>query len=128
MRIAIIGTGFSGCLLAIELMRSGPAPLDILLFDQSATFGPGVAFAARHDRLLLNTRVANMSAFATDQPAAAAPQRAAEPEPVRARAADPRQLLGGDRRARDPRAGPHARAPPRDGRRGTRRLIASPQP
>jgi uncharacterized NAD(P)/FAD-binding protein YdhS len=66
MRIAIIGAGFSGCQLAIELMRSGPSPVDILLFDQSATFGPGVAFAARHDRLLLNTRVANMSAFATD--------------------------------------------------------------
>ena len=66
MRIAIIGAGFSGCQLAIELMRNGPAPLDILLFDQSATFGPGVAFAARHDRLLLNSRVANMSALATD--------------------------------------------------------------
>ena len=66
MRIAIIGAGFSGCQLAIELMRNGPSPLDILLFDQSATFGPGVAFGARHDRLLLNTRVANMSALATD--------------------------------------------------------------
>jgi uncharacterized NAD(P)/FAD-binding protein YdhS len=66
MRIAIIGAGFSGCQLAIELMRSGPSPVEILLFDQSATFGPGVAFAVRHHRLLLNTRVANMSAFATD--------------------------------------------------------------
>ena len=66
MRIAIIGAGFSGSQLAIELLREGPSPADILLFDQSATFGPGVAFAARHDRLLLNTRVANMSALATD--------------------------------------------------------------
>jgi uncharacterized NAD(P)/FAD-binding protein YdhS len=66
MRIAIIGAGFSGSQLAIELLRSGPSPMDILLFDQSATFGPGVAFGARHDRLLLNTRVANMSALATD--------------------------------------------------------------
>jgi uncharacterized NAD(P)/FAD-binding protein YdhS len=66
MRIAIIGAGFSGSQLAIELLRGGPSPADILLFDQSATFGPGVAFAARHDRLLLNTRVANMSALATD--------------------------------------------------------------
>jgi uncharacterized NAD(P)/FAD-binding protein YdhS len=66
MRVAIIGAGFSGCQLAIELLRGGPAPAEILLFDQSATFGPGVAFAARHARLLLNTRVANMSALATD--------------------------------------------------------------
>jgi uncharacterized NAD(P)/FAD-binding protein YdhS len=66
MRIAIIGAGFSGCQLAIELLRSGSSPIDILLFDQSATFGPGVAYGARHDRLLLNTRVANMSALATD--------------------------------------------------------------
>jgi uncharacterized NAD(P)/FAD-binding protein YdhS len=66
MRIATIGAGFSGCQLAIELLRNGPSPVDILLFDQSETFGPGLAFAARHDRLLLNTRVANMSALATD--------------------------------------------------------------
>ena len=66
MRIAIIGAGFSGCQLAIELMRNGPSPLDISLFDASASFGPGVAFGARHDRLLLNTRVANMSALASD--------------------------------------------------------------
>jgi uncharacterized NAD(P)/FAD-binding protein YdhS len=66
MRVAIIGAGFSGCQLAIELLRGGPSPAEIFLFDQSATFGPGVAFAARHDRLLLNTRVANMSALATD--------------------------------------------------------------
>ncbi len=66
MRIAIIGAGFSGCQLAIELMRNGPSPLDISLFDASASFGPGVAFGARNDRLLLNTRVANMSALASD--------------------------------------------------------------
>jgi uncharacterized NAD(P)/FAD-binding protein YdhS len=66
MRIAIIGAGFSGSQLAIELMRNGPSPLEIFLFDASARFGPGVAFGARHDRLLLNTRVANMSALATD--------------------------------------------------------------
>ncbi len=66
MRIAIIGAGFSGCQLAIELLRSGSSPIDILLLDWSATFGPGVAYGARHDRLLLNTRVANMSALATD--------------------------------------------------------------
>jgi uncharacterized NAD(P)/FAD-binding protein YdhS len=66
MRLAIIGAGFSGSQLAIELLRNGPSPLDISLFDATASFGPGTAFGARHDRLLLNTRVANMSAIAAD--------------------------------------------------------------
>jgi uncharacterized NAD(P)/FAD-binding protein YdhS len=66
MRVAIIGAGFSGCQLAVELLRSRPSPMDILLFDQSATFGPGVAYGARHARLLLNTRVAKMSVLASD--------------------------------------------------------------
>ena len=66
MRIAIIGAGFSGCQLTLELLRRARAGTQILLFDGAATFGRGVAFAARHDRLLLNVRVANMSPFEDD--------------------------------------------------------------
>jgi uncharacterized NAD(P)/FAD-binding protein YdhS len=66
MRIAIIGAGFSGCQLTLELLRRAKAGTQILLFDGAATFGRGVAFAARHDRLLLNVRVANMSPFEDD--------------------------------------------------------------
>jgi glycine/D-amino acid oxidase-like deaminating enzyme len=40
MRIAIIGAGFSGCQLAIELLQSGPSPIDILLFDSRRPSGP----------------------------------------------------------------------------------------
>ena len=67
MRIAIIGAGFSGCQLTLELLRRARPGTKILLFDGSGTFGPGVAFAARHSQLLLNTRVANMSLFEDDR-------------------------------------------------------------
>jgi uncharacterized NAD(P)/FAD-binding protein YdhS len=67
MRIAIIGAGFSGCQLTLELLRRARPGTQILLFDGAATFGRGIAFAARHDRLLLNVRVANMSAFEDDR-------------------------------------------------------------
>jgi hypothetical protein len=67
MRIAIIGGGFSGCQLTLELLRRARPGTQILLFDGAATFGRGIAFAARDDRLLLNVRVANMSAFEDDR-------------------------------------------------------------
>ncbi|MGH6921967.1 MAG: FAD/NAD(P)-binding protein, partial [Geminicoccaceae bacterium] len=67
MRIAIIGAGFSGCQLTLELLRRSRPDTEILLFDGSETFGTGVAFAARHSRLVLNTRVANMSVFEHDR-------------------------------------------------------------
>jgi uncharacterized NAD(P)/FAD-binding protein YdhS len=67
MQIAIIGAGFSGSQLALELLRHGTPGIQILLFDGSGTFGPGLAFAARHHRLLLNTRVAHMSPFEGDE-------------------------------------------------------------
>jgi uncharacterized NAD(P)/FAD-binding protein YdhS len=44
MRIAIIGAGFSGCQLTLELLRRARPGTQILLFDRSGTFGPGVAF------------------------------------------------------------------------------------
>jgi uncharacterized NAD(P)/FAD-binding protein YdhS len=67
MRIAIVGAGFSGCQITLELLRHARAGTEILLCDGSGSFGPGVAFAARHGRLLLNTRVANMSVFEDDR-------------------------------------------------------------
>jgi uncharacterized NAD(P)/FAD-binding protein YdhS len=67
MRIAIIGAGFSGCQLTLELLRRAGAHTQVVLFDGAATFGRGVAFAARHERLLLNVRVANMSVFEDDR-------------------------------------------------------------
>jgi len=66
-RIAIIGGGFSGSLLAVHLLR-GSAPADrILLIERNAAFGRGVAYATGNDSHLLNVRAGNMSAF-SDMP------------------------------------------------------------
>jgi uncharacterized NAD(P)/FAD-binding protein YdhS len=70
-RLAIIGAGFSGSLLAVHLLRrSNPLanPLDrIYLIERSAGFGRGLAYAAGNPHHLLNVRAGNMSAL-SDQP------------------------------------------------------------
>lgn len=66
-RIAIIGAGFSGSLLALHLLR-GAAPEDrIYLVEKHRQFGRGPAYATGNPNHLLNVRAGNMSAF-PDQP------------------------------------------------------------
>lgn len=62
--IAIIGGGFSGTLLAINLMRYGVKV--VLIERSSAQLAKGVAFGTRRPEHLLNVRAANMSAFPDD--------------------------------------------------------------
>ena len=57
-RIAIVGAGASGILLAGAL-QAGRAPVDLVLIDPAP--GRGVAYADRRPLHLLNTRVGNMS-------------------------------------------------------------------
>ena len=64
--VAIIGAGFSGSLLAVQLLRHSPHDR-ILLIERNASFGRGVAYATGNDSHLLNVRAGNMSAF-SDQP------------------------------------------------------------
>ncbi|HEY1722037.1 MAG TPA: FAD/NAD(P)-binding protein [Magnetospirillaceae bacterium] len=66
VRIAIIGAGFTGTVLAVHLLRTVQAPIKILLFDRRGTFGRGLAYSAHNPRHLLNTRVSNMSVFEDD--------------------------------------------------------------
>lgn len=66
MRLAIIGAGFTGTQLAVELLRRLPAGSSILLFERSGVFGPGLAYSTAHADHLLNVRAANMSAFEDD--------------------------------------------------------------
>lgn len=66
-RIAIVGAGFTGTLLAVHLLREAKAPLVIHLIEQHGWFGRGVAYSTGNPSHLLNTRVANMSAF-PDEP------------------------------------------------------------
>jgi uncharacterized NAD(P)/FAD-binding protein YdhS len=65
--VAIIGGGFSGLLLALQLVRKGPPDLTVVLIERTPGFGLGVAYATDNPEHLLNVRVGNMSPF-PDQP------------------------------------------------------------
>jgi uncharacterized NAD(P)/FAD-binding protein YdhS len=67
-RIAIVGAGFTGTLLAVHLLREAKTPLTIHLIEQHGWFGRGVAYSTGNPSHLLNVRVANMSAL-PDEPA-----------------------------------------------------------
>lgn len=64
--IAIVGGGFSGCLLAAHLLRAAQRPLAIHLIEARGRRGVGVAYATRNNAHLLNVRAQNMSAFPDD--------------------------------------------------------------
>jgi len=66
-RVAIIGAGFSGAAVAVQLMKRGRAAPDVLLIERNARFGPGLAYGVNNKSLLLNVRASNISAFA-DKP------------------------------------------------------------
>jgi uncharacterized NAD(P)/FAD-binding protein YdhS len=62
--VLIVGGGFSGTLLAINLVRLGVA---VVLFERDqAALAKGLAFGTRRPEHLLNVRAANMSAFPDD--------------------------------------------------------------
>jgi uncharacterized NAD(P)/FAD-binding protein YdhS len=62
--VAIVGAGFSGTLLAVNLLRhDGPSAV---LVERTAEAGKGLAYGAAHPSHLLNVRAANMSAFPDD--------------------------------------------------------------
>jgi uncharacterized NAD(P)/FAD-binding protein YdhS len=65
--VAIIGAGFSGTMVAIQLRRLLPRDHVVYLFDRTGRFARGPAYAASGEPYLLNVRAANMSAF-SDQP------------------------------------------------------------
>ncbi len=65
--VAIVGAGFSGTMVAIQLRRLLPRDHLIYLFERTGRFARGPAYAASGEPHLLNVRAANMSAF-PDQP------------------------------------------------------------
>ena len=67
MRVAVVGGGYSGSILAIELVRRAPQA-EVLLIEQRARAGLGAAYSTTEPGHLLNVRARNMSAFA-DAPA-----------------------------------------------------------
>jgi uncharacterized NAD(P)/FAD-binding protein YdhS len=65
--IAIVGGGFSGTLLAIQLLRMGLAKTEsVVLIEQHPRTGPGLAYSIEDDCCLLNVPAGNMSALADD--------------------------------------------------------------
>jgi uncharacterized NAD(P)/FAD-binding protein YdhS/glyoxylase-like metal-dependent hydrolase (beta-lactamase superfamily II) len=65
--ISIIGGGFCGSLVAINLLRSASHPLRIQLIERKFEIGSGVAYGTQLDCHLLNVPAGKMSAFA-DEP------------------------------------------------------------
>ncbi len=58
-KVAIIGGGYSGAMLAARLAEAGVASA---LIERTGDFGPGVAYSTRFDRHLLNVRSSRMGA------------------------------------------------------------------
>lgn len=61
--IVIVGGGFSGTVVAVNLLKSPPAgPTRLILVERRAEVGRGVAYAARGSSYLLNVPASRMSA------------------------------------------------------------------
>src|SRR5271170_2270280 len=65
--IVIVGAGFSGTVLAANLLRRPPPEeTDIVLIERGGAMGRGVAYAAREFPFLLNVPAARLSADSRD--------------------------------------------------------------
>lgn len=62
--VAIVGGGFSGTMLAVQLLRRGKAR--VILIERSGAPGRGLAYGAAHSTHLLNVRAGAMSAYPDD--------------------------------------------------------------
>jgi uncharacterized NAD(P)/FAD-binding protein YdhS len=62
--IAIIGGGFSGSMLAVELLRRQAGQVRVVLIERAPVPGRGVAYGTQFEGHLLNVRAKNMSAYA----------------------------------------------------------------
>jgi uncharacterized NAD(P)/FAD-binding protein YdhS len=63
--VAIVGAGFCGTMVAVNLARANPR-LSIALIECDSASGPGLAYGTRDPDHLLNVRAAHMGAFADD--------------------------------------------------------------
>lgn len=66
MHIGIIGGGFSGCLLAVQLLRRAPVGTAITIIESGDALGRGAAYGTVNPEHLLNVRAGNMGAFPDD--------------------------------------------------------------
>ena len=61
--VIIIGGGASGVLMAAHLLQGTPPHLRVPIIERGAMLGCGIAYGTNHPDHLLNTRVAQMSAW-----------------------------------------------------------------
>jgi uncharacterized NAD(P)/FAD-binding protein YdhS len=64
--IAIVGAGFSGTMVACQLLHSKGPCLEVLLIDRAGSFGQGLAYGTRDPNHLLNVSARAMSALPND--------------------------------------------------------------
>jgi uncharacterized NAD(P)/FAD-binding protein YdhS len=64
--VAIIGGGFSGAILAAQLLRRSDPSFSVVVIEKGESVGRGLAYGTHCRSLLLNVRARNMSAFAED--------------------------------------------------------------
>lgn len=64
--IAVVGGGFSGAMLAVQLMRRAWRPLAITIIERKSVVGHGTAYGVSGPELILNVPAARMSAFQDD--------------------------------------------------------------
>ena len=62
--VAIIGGGFSGSMLSVELLHRAAGTISVLLIERAPVPGRGVAYGTQFEGHLLNVRAKNMSAYA----------------------------------------------------------------
>lgn len=63
MRVAIVGTGFSGVAVACQLLRRLPAGSELTLFNASGAWARGLAYGTQSDEHVLNVPAARMSLY-----------------------------------------------------------------
>jgi uncharacterized NAD(P)/FAD-binding protein YdhS len=61
--IAIIGGGFTGTMLAVQLLRGACEAVSLVLIERGPLPGRGVAYGTQFEGHLLNVRARNMSAY-----------------------------------------------------------------
>lgn len=66
LSVAVVGAGFSGALLAVQLLRRCAGQDRVYLFERDSRFGRGTAYSTGNPNHLLNVRAENMSAFPDD--------------------------------------------------------------
>ena len=64
--IAIIGGGFCGSALLIQLVKQSRFPLEIILINKENPLSKGIAYSSYNPKHILNVPAAKMSAFPDD--------------------------------------------------------------